>query len=91
MSLFIAGYSIIIIYFHSAGFRLIFLSFYGDGGVLSSADDLHALLGFAVLSGHDGIELFHRILHAVIDHEIVIGMGGLEFHLGTQQPLLNLF
>ena len=87
MSLFIAGYSIIIINFHSAVFGSKYLRKREKPS--AAADDLHPLLGFAVLCRHDGIELLHGVLHRVIDNEIVVGMGGLEFHLGPQQAALD--
>lgn len=59
-------------------------------GVSASADDLHALLGLAVLRRDNGVQLPHRILHGVVDDKVIIGVGRLKLHFGPQQPLLDL-
>ena len=57
---------------------------------LFAAEDRHALLGLAVFGGHNGVQFVHRVLHGVVDDEIIIGVSGLELHLGPQESLLDL-
>lgn len=63
--------------------------FMDKAGVSASADDLHALLGLAVLRRDNGVQLPHRILHGVVDDKVIIGVGRLKLHFGPQQPLLD--
>lgn len=65
--------------------------FMDKAGVSASADDLHALLGLAVLRRDNGVQLPHRILHGVVDDKVIIGVGGLKLDLGAHEALLHLF
>ena len=79
------------IYFQSAAVRRFIFKFTKARCPPGSfSQNGHPLLGFAVFGGDDGVQLPDGLLHCIVDDEIIVGMGGLEFHLGPEQPLLHL-
>ena len=50
---------------------------------------LQTLRRAAVLGAQNGRQLRHRLLHGIVDDQIVVTAGGLQLHLGPQQAALN--
>ena len=50
---------------------------------------LQTLRRAAVLGAQNGRHLRHRLLHGIVDDQIVVAAGGLQLHLGPQQAALD--
>jgi len=50
---------------------------------------LQTLRWAAVLGAQNGRHLRHRLLHGIVDDQIVVAAGSLQLHLGSQQAALD--